>query len=194
MSDPNHYKTLQISNKASQREIKNAYRRLAKRFHPDSQGEKANHEQIVQLNAAYEVLKDSQLRRCYDLELLSGNYSHKREKRSSKASSEYQRQRQTEREAEALEQKWLIKVYQPIKKLIEVIIQPLEIEIEALSADPFDDELMSDFQIYIDNSLKSLKRAYQVFTSLPNPSKFASVAPTIFLDICGHMSRNLLPR
>ncbi|MEM7760024.1 MAG: DnaJ domain-containing protein, partial [Cyanobacteria bacterium P01_A01_bin.40] len=33
----NHYQVLQVSSQATQQEIKQSYRRLAKKFHPDSQ-------------------------------------------------------------------------------------------------------------------------------------------------------------
>ncbi|MDB9505259.1 J domain-containing protein [Spirulina major CS-329] len=53
MVAPNHYQILQISADATATEVKQAYRRLAKQFHPDSQNNTASHEQIVALNAAY---------------------------------------------------------------------------------------------------------------------------------------------
>jgi molecular chaperone DnaJ len=62
----NHYKTLKISPTATQAEIKQAYRRLVKIFHPDSHSSKADHEEIVRLNAAYEILGDAQRRQSYD--------------------------------------------------------------------------------------------------------------------------------
>ncbi len=51
----NHYDTLKVNPSASQAEIKQAYRRLVKQFHPDTNQE-ADHDQIVRINAAYEVL------------------------------------------------------------------------------------------------------------------------------------------
>jgi molecular chaperone DnaJ len=62
----NHYQTLEVAETASQGEIKQAYRRLAKELHPDSQSTRASHEQITQLNAAYEILGDRQRRAHYD--------------------------------------------------------------------------------------------------------------------------------
>ncbi|RMD71747.1 MAG: J domain-containing protein, partial [Cyanobacteria bacterium J149] len=54
----NYYEILEIKHNASAQEIKQAYRRLAKKFHPDSQNNNADHEKIVSLNAAYEILSD----------------------------------------------------------------------------------------------------------------------------------------
>ncbi len=56
MSTSDYYHTLKVSPKATQAEIKQAYRRLAKLFHPDSNQETANHETIARVNEAYEVL------------------------------------------------------------------------------------------------------------------------------------------
>ncbi|NJN88643.1 MAG: J domain-containing protein, partial [Leptolyngbyaceae cyanobacterium SL_7_1] len=61
-----HYHTLEVSPHASQAEIKQAYRRLAKIFHPDSNTTITDHERIAGINAAYEVLSDPQQRAHYD--------------------------------------------------------------------------------------------------------------------------------
>ncbi|NEO95870.1 MAG: DnaJ domain-containing protein, partial [Moorea sp. SIO3G5] len=53
MSDSNHYQTLDVHPHATTLEIKQAYRRLAKRFHPDSNSPTADPEKIIQVNAAY---------------------------------------------------------------------------------------------------------------------------------------------
>ncbi|MFM6312350.1 MAG: DnaJ domain-containing protein, partial [Dolichospermum sp.] len=68
MSDFNHYDTLKVSNNASQAEIKQAYRRLVKIFHPDINQEITDNEEIIRVNAAYEVLSDSKSRLNYDQE------------------------------------------------------------------------------------------------------------------------------
>ena len=64
--DTDHYRTLKIPEAATQKEIKQAYRRLAKELHPDTQTAPAGHEGIQQINAAYEVLGDPQQRSRYD--------------------------------------------------------------------------------------------------------------------------------
>jgi hypothetical protein len=59
-----YYKILGISYDATQEEIKSAYRRLAKKYHPDvSQGDV---EKIKEINEAYRILSDSKLRSEYD--------------------------------------------------------------------------------------------------------------------------------
>ena len=69
MADSNHYKTLNVSPNASQAEIKQAYRRLAKQHHPDSNQGAVDGEGIIRINAAYEVLGDSNNRQLYALQI-----------------------------------------------------------------------------------------------------------------------------
>lgn len=64
-SDP--YEILGVSRSASQDDIKRAYRRLAKEFHPDrNPGNKAAEQRFKEIQAAYEVLGDPQRRAQFD--------------------------------------------------------------------------------------------------------------------------------
>ena len=66
MSD-NYYEILGVSKTASAEEIKKAYRKLAKKYHPDkNQGDKESENMFKAINEAYEVLKDPQKRAIYD--------------------------------------------------------------------------------------------------------------------------------
>ncbi|MDX1808320.1 MAG: DnaJ C-terminal domain-containing protein [Sulfurospirillaceae bacterium] len=60
------YDTLGVSSDASADEIKKAYRRLARKYHPDVNKEKGSEEKFKEINAAYEILKDSEKRKKYD--------------------------------------------------------------------------------------------------------------------------------
>lgn len=60
------YQILGVSRDASSEEIRSAYRRLAKRFHPDV-AESAGPDRFHELRGAYEVLSDPKRRRAYDL-------------------------------------------------------------------------------------------------------------------------------
>ena len=61
------YDTLGVARGASQKEIQSAYRRLARRYHPDITGGDAQAEQrFKEVNAAHDVLGDEQKRAAYD--------------------------------------------------------------------------------------------------------------------------------
>jgi curved DNA-binding protein len=67
MQFQDYYATLEVSRSASQDEIKKAYRRLSKKYHPDvNTGDKAAEEKFKKVGEAYEVLKDPDKRRRYD--------------------------------------------------------------------------------------------------------------------------------
>ncbi len=68
MAKRDYYAILGVKRGASDKEIRQAYRRLARKYHPDvNAGDKAAEEKFKEINAAYEVLSDPQKRRKYDL-------------------------------------------------------------------------------------------------------------------------------
>lgn len=62
-----YYKLLGVARLASPAEIRIAYRRLARQFHPDVNADAAAEDHFKELNEAYEVLSDPQKRSLYDL-------------------------------------------------------------------------------------------------------------------------------
>jgi curved DNA-binding protein len=67
MAGKDYYKILGLARKASEREIKQAYRKLARQYHPDvNPGDKTAEEKFKQINEAYEVLSDKEKRKKYD--------------------------------------------------------------------------------------------------------------------------------
>ncbi len=62
----NYYTILGVSRRASQDEIKNAYRKLAKKYHPDSSGSREDKERFQEIQEAYAVLSNEKKRRTYD--------------------------------------------------------------------------------------------------------------------------------
>ena len=61
-----YYKILGVSRDAKPDEIRKAYRKLAKQYHPDVSKEKNAEEKYKEINEAYEVLKDPEKRQKYD--------------------------------------------------------------------------------------------------------------------------------
>ena len=67
MAGKDYYSVLGVNKNASQREIKQAYRRLARKHHPDvNPGDKSAEAKFKEINEAYEVLSDKEKRRKYD--------------------------------------------------------------------------------------------------------------------------------
>jgi curved DNA-binding protein len=67
MDYKDYYKTLGVEKKASENEIKRAYRDLAKKHHPDrNPGDKKAEEKFKEINEAYQVLGDTEKRARYD--------------------------------------------------------------------------------------------------------------------------------
>lgn len=64
---PDLYKVLGVGRNASDEEIKKAYRRLARQYHPDrNPGDSAAEERFKEISAAHDVLSDPDKRRAYD--------------------------------------------------------------------------------------------------------------------------------
>jgi len=182
----NHYQILEVSQRASQKEIKLAYRRLVKLFHPDTLSETADRDKIVQINAAYEVLSDPHKRNSYDRQLLNRDlYYHasRRQQRTAEAQRTYAKAQQEVKKRQNRQEDWLKRVYFPVNKTILLILQPLDDRIDDLAADPFDDLLMDDFVRYLEECRLLLDRAKKTLSSQPNPAKFASIAANLYFCI-----------
>lgn len=188
----NHYQTLQVNRAASQTEIKQAYRRLAKLLHPDSNLASASHEQIALVNAAYEVLGDPQKRSFYDRQLAftepnaaTASARPSRSRRQARAATvaenlHRKRRKSSGQAADEHLQQWLNQVYNPVIRWLAGIINSLSEQINWLAADPFDDELMEDFQAYLESCRDRLQKAQAKFGSMPNPSNTARVAAHLY--------------
>lgn len=67
MDYPDYYRILGVDRNASAKDIRKAYRRLARQYHPDvNPGDKQAEAKFKQINEAHEVLSDAEKRRKYD--------------------------------------------------------------------------------------------------------------------------------
>ncbi len=60
------YETLEITENASESEIKKAYRKLARQYHPDVNKDPKAEDKFKEINAAYEILSDKEKKQQYD--------------------------------------------------------------------------------------------------------------------------------
>jgi molecular chaperone DnaJ len=72
---PDYYKILGVGKNASDEEIKKAYRKLARKYHPDTnQGDKKAEERFKEISQAHDVLSDPDKRKAYDRGGLLGGF------------------------------------------------------------------------------------------------------------------------
>jgi len=186
-----HYQTLGITSTATQAEIKQAYRQLAKAFHPDrhrhSQPEVIDRaaQQILSINAAYEVLGDVQQRQTYDrYRLWTGEGVERpavdRQPDSATVQTHQRQRRQTVQSQDQQLAVWIKQVYTPVHRLLGQTLKEFRPALTALSADPFDDDLMAEFQGYLDRSGDRQTKAQALFQAHGNPPQIARLAMNLY--------------
>jgi molecular chaperone DnaJ len=171
----NHYTTLEVDAHAPLGEIKQAYRRLVKKFHPDCNHDLRNHDDIAAINQAYETLSNSQSRASYDrqLGLSSANFAPRNHKPSN---LKHPPQRHEDQRID----QWRHHVYEPIMVILEEILDSLSEQIDDLAADPYDEDLMENFETYLAECRGSFAKAQIFFRSMANPAVAAGVASHLY--------------
>ena len=82
-ADFNPYKELGVSRNADEKQIKNAYRKMAKQWHPDRNNEPGAETKFMRISRAYEILSDTERRQMFDdygstqEPRQGGNYEHR---------------------------------------------------------------------------------------------------------------------
>ncbi|MEK7782761.1 MAG: DnaJ domain-containing protein, partial [Candidatus Binatota bacterium] len=67
MAERNYYKILGVDRSASHEEIRRAYRKLARKYHPDiNPGNKEAESRFKEISVAHDVLSDPEKRKLYD--------------------------------------------------------------------------------------------------------------------------------
>ena len=171
----NFYEELGIKQSATKNEIKSSYRSLVKKHHPDKGGEK---ERFLAIQIAWETLNDPIKKEEYDKQFFSSYYS------SHEVNNNWEEKFNSKKNISSIKDEevrtWIQNVYNPINRLINQIIKPLNTEIKKLSADPYDEQLMENFCIYISVSQKKIEKVDILYNSKVIPRSISDLALDLY--------------
>ena len=156
--EKNFYEELGLKKNATKSDIKSSYRSLVKKHHPDAGGEK---ERFLAIQNAWEILNDPLKKEQYDRNFFSSSSSFDSlsDNWEEKFNSKKHNSSIKDREIEI----WIKEIFTPINRSISQIIKPLNNEIKALSADPYDEQLMENFCSYISLSQKKIEKVEKIY-------------------------------
>ena len=161
----NYYEVLGVSPSVSSEEIKTAYRQLVKTLHPDlSYLEKSDHqvvaetEQMVNINEAYATLIDSEKRAHYNSTVIQRS---PQVRMPTHVQDSLDEEKATER--------YLRQVFHPLTRSIVSILKKYKAKLRALAQDLYDDVLLEEFALYVDEIENTLRKASNGFTENPAP-------------------------
>ncbi len=164
-NDP--FKVLGVPYNSTLKEIKSAYRNLAKKYHPDTGGDE---ERILRINAAWEILKVKKNRESY------GKYLSNIPTNTSKLNAPKNDGLNKDKAISF----WLKVIYKPIDRLMGEIINCFPQQLKDLSADPYDDDLMKSFCEYIEKSQKKIIKIQEIYQSVHTPSQINNFSLSLY--------------
>ena len=171
----NLYKELELKENATQDEIKSSYRRLVKKHHPDAGGEK---DRFLSIQDAWETLNDPLKKAQYDKTLFALQQSSNFRNENWEEKVNTTKYSSTIKDNEV--KNWIKNIYNPTNRFISQIIKPLNQEIKALSADPYDEELMDKFCSYINLSQKKIEKVDELYKSISVPKSISSLGLDLY--------------
>jgi molecular chaperone DnaJ len=168
------YQVLGVATSATAAEIKAAYRALVKQHHPDAGGDE---HRILELNAAWEVLGDAERRADHDrthAPVAAGSA------RSAAAGRAARRATAQAARGDAELLAWLQQVYAPIDRLLAQVINPFPAQLRALSADPYDDQLMEAFCTFLEQSQARMQKVETLYRSMAAPASAQGFSLSVY--------------
>lgn len=170
---PNLYEVLGLSPNVSAKEIKVAYRKLVKECHPDIEYKKRDekqrslaHQRMQSINEAYETLMDKNKRLDYDFKMGVG----------AGASARSRGVTGTRFESDAEREKYLKKVFMPLRRSVVKTLKEYGARLQDLSQDIYDEHLIEDFSAYVEKLEETLLKASNKYTAEECPD---SLGPAV---------------
>lgn len=170
---PTLYEILGLEPTVSAREIKVAYRKLVKECHPDiqykqqsKQERNRSHKRMQTINEAYETLMDKDKRLDYDFKIGA----------CGRTFTSMGRGRSTRLDSDAEREKYLKKIFNPVRRSVVRALKDYTKKLSELSQDIYDDVLIDDFSYYVENLEGTLLKASNKYTENPAPD---SLGPAV---------------